>query len=127
MPVSQLMGLTEINTDIQLSVMNIVCAAVVLEMTFHSHHRLPLYARKGRVSRFSWLHSVTSTFYRQLLDLPTLCFIEKMSLVGAPIAQLVEQVPVYRGCVLATVDTIPPCGPLLHVFPSLSPISCPIL
>ena len=46
--------------------------------------------------------------------------------LGARIAQLVEQAPIYRGLLLdaAAAGSTPTCGPLLHVIPPLAPLSC---
>ncbi len=46
----------------------------------------------------------------------------KITALGAVVVQLVERVPVYRGCVFAAAapGSIPSSGPFLHIFPFLS-------
>ena len=50
----------------------------------------------------------------------------KTIITGAQIAQLVERAAIYRGLLLNAVvaGSTPTCGPLLHVIPPLSPLSC---
>ncbi len=51
--------------------------------------------------------------------------VKKKAELGAPGGLVSKAGPIYRGYVLAAVDSglIPPCGPLLHVIPPLSPLS----
>ncbi len=71
------------------------------------------------------------TFQNDMINFQTFCF-QKTFIQGPPITLFsllsVGQAPHEIGCVLAAAATgsIPPCGSLLHVIPSFSPLPFPV-